>query len=54
MSDLGFQNFSLEEKTLRDVFDNGILHNFVYDDLINNKGFKSCKNFCSKPKNKII
>lgn len=54
MSDLGFSNFSLEGKTLREVFDSGILHKFVYEDLINNRGFKSCKDFCSKSKYKLI
>lgn len=47
MSKMGFDSFSLKDKTLREVVDNGILDKFVYDDLINGTQFKLCKLFCN-------
>mgnify|MGYP006268919995 CR=1 FL=1 len=48
MVELGFENFSLKNKTLKEVFNSDILKKFVYNDLENNTQFKMCKNICGK------
>jgi len=48
MYSIGFERFSLENKTLSNVIDSGVLDEFVYDDLINNKQFGLCKIHCGK------
>lgn len=48
MYDLGFESFSLKEKTLKEVFDTGVLDRFVYDDLEKNDPLKICKQICGK------
>lgn len=48
MFNIGIEKFSLETKTLKEVFNSGILDEFVYDDLINNKQFGLCKIHCGK------
>lgn len=50
MAEIGFNKFNLKNKTLREVFNSGILHDFVYNDLINKKEFKMCNNFCNNCK----
>lgn len=48
MYNIGFENFSLKEKTLKEVFDTGVLDRFVYDDLEKNNPLKICKQICGK------
>ena len=48
MLDIGFDEFSLKDKTLREVFNNKTLHKFVYDGLINGTQFSICKTMCGK------
>jgi hypothetical protein len=44
--DIGFENFSLENKTIKQVFESGVLHKFVYDELEKNISFGLCKINC--------
>jgi hypothetical protein len=46
--DIGVERFSLEGKTLRTVFDSGVIHKFVYNDLMQKKSFEICKTICGK------
>ena len=48
MYNIGFENFSLKEKTLKEVFNTGVLDKFVYDDLMKNDPLKICKQICGK------
>ena len=48
MIDIGFDKFSVKDKTLREVFDSGVLHNFVYDDLRSDNASLFCKEMCGK------
>jgi len=48
MLEIGFENFDLTNKTLRETFDSGILDKFVYNDLSNKTQFKLCKLVCNK------
>jgi sulfatase maturation enzyme AslB (radical SAM superfamily) len=48
MYEIGFDNFSLEKRTLREIMDSGVLDEFVYKDLENNKQFGLCKIHCGK------
>jgi hypothetical protein len=48
MLEIGFENFDLTNKTLRETFDSGILDKFVYTDLLNGTQFKLCKLVCNK------
>jgi hypothetical protein len=48
MLEIGFENFDLTNKTLREVFDSGILDKFVYTDLLNGTQFKLCKLVCNR------
>jgi hypothetical protein len=48
MLEIGFENFDLTNKTLRETFDSGILDKFVYNDLLNKTQFKLCKLICNK------
>ena len=50
MTSLGLDNFSLKNKTLKEVFNSGILDRFVYNDLINGEQFNFCKITCGKCK----
>jgi hypothetical protein len=46
--DLGLDNFSLKEKTILEVFETGILHKFVYDNLRSNTPLAFCEKTCSR------
>ena len=48
MVEIGFEKFNFKNKTLREVFDSGVLHSFVYNDLMNNTELKMCNIFCNK------
>ena len=48
MVEIGFEKFNLKNKTLREVFDSGVLHSFVYNDLMNNTELEMCNIFCNK------
>ena len=48
MYEIGFDKFSLEKRTLREIIDSGTLDEFVYSDLENNKQFGLCKINCGK------
>ena len=48
ISKIGVDNFSLKNKTLREVMDSGVLDEFVYNDLENNKPFLLCKQHCGR------
>lgn len=48
MLKIGFEKFSLKNKTLKEVFNNGVLHKFVYTDLESNNPLKMCKILCGK------
>jgi hypothetical protein len=48
MKTIGFNEFSLKDKTLKEVINSGVLRKFVYDDLENNKSFGLCKMHCGK------
>ena len=48
MLGLGFENFSLKGKTLKQVINTGILRKFVYDDLEDNKALGMCRVACGK------
>jgi hypothetical protein len=45
---IGVENFSLKNKTLREVMDSGVLNKFVYNDLQNNNPFLLCKQHCGR------
>jgi hypothetical protein len=46
MKKIGFDNFSLKNKTLKEVINSGVLRQFVYDDLENGTPFNYCKKIC--------
>jgi len=46
--DLGLDNFSLKKKTILEVFQTGILHKFVYDNLRSNSPLAFCEKTCSR------
>lgn len=48
MLEIGFDNFSLKNTTLRELFNTGLMYNFVYDDLLNNKPMNVCKLICNR------
>lgn len=48
MNSIGFEKFSLDNHTLREIIDSGVLHELVYDDLINDKPFGLCKMHCGR------
>jgi sulfatase maturation enzyme AslB (radical SAM superfamily) len=48
IADIGVENFSLKNKTMREVMDSGVLNKFVYDDLQNNTPFLLCKQHCGR------
>ena len=48
MVEIGVENFSLKNRTLREVMDSGVLNKFVYNDLENNKPFLLCKQHCGR------
>ena len=48
MLEIGFDKFSLKNSTLKNVFNSGVLHDFVYDDLVNKTPLKMCKTICGK------
>jgi hypothetical protein len=50
MLEIGFDKFSLNNSTLKNVFNSGVLHEFVYDDLVNKTPLKMCKTICGKCK----
>jgi hypothetical protein len=48
MVKIGFDRFNLKNTTLRKLFNTGILHDFVYDDLVNGTQMNVCKLICNK------
>ena len=48
MLEIGFNKFSLKNSTLKNVFNSGVLHDFVYNDLVNETPLKMCKTICGK------
>jgi len=48
MLEIGFEKFSLKNTTLKNLFNSGVLHEFVYTDLINKTPLKMCKINCGK------
>jgi hypothetical protein len=48
MLEIGFDNFSLKNTTLRELFNTGLVHKFVYDDLLNGNPMNVCKLICNK------
>jgi sulfatase maturation enzyme AslB (radical SAM superfamily) len=50
MLEIGFEKFSLKNTTLKNVFNSGVLHEFVYNNLINKNPLKMCKSICGKCK----
>jgi sulfatase maturation enzyme AslB (radical SAM superfamily) len=50
MLEIGFDKFSLKNSTLKNVFNSGVLHQFIYNDLINETPLKMCKTICGKCK----
>jgi len=48
MLEIGFEKFSLKNSTLKNVFNSGVLHDFVYNDLVNETPLKMCKTICGK------
>jgi hypothetical protein len=46
MHDIGFESFSLKDRTIKEIFESGVLHRFVYDDMENDKIFGLCKINC--------
>jgi len=54
MQEVGFDKFSLKNSTLKNVFNSGVLHEFVYNDLVNETPLKMCKTICGKCEPHII
>jgi sulfatase maturation enzyme AslB (radical SAM superfamily) len=54
MLEIGFEKFSLKNTTLKNVFNSGVLHEFVYNDLVNETPLKICKTICGKCEPDII
>jgi len=48
MLEIGFEKFSLKNTTLKNVFNSGVLHDFVYNDLVNETPLKLCQTICGK------
>ena len=48
MIGIGFEKFSLKDTTLRELFNTGLLHSFVYDDLVSGNQMNVCKLICNK------
>lgn len=48
MVKIGFDKFNLKNTTLRKLFNTGIVHDFVYDDLVNGTPMNVCKLICNK------
>jgi hypothetical protein len=48
MLEIGFEKFSLKNTTLKNVFNSGVLHEFVYNGLVNETPLKMCKTLCGK------
>jgi len=48
MLEIGFDKFSLKNSTLKNVFNSGVLQEFVYNDLVNKTPLKMCKTICGK------
>jgi len=46
--DIGLENFSLKDKTVLQVFYSGVLQDFVYNGIYNNKPLSFCKLVCGK------
>lgn len=46
--DIGIDEFSLKERTINEVLESGVLHEFVYNDFENNTQFVFCKTVCGK------
>ena len=48
MESIGFEKFSLNNYTLREIVDSGVLHELVYNDLVEDKPFGLCKMHCGR------
>jgi len=48
MKTIGFEKFSLNNYTLREIIDSGVLHDLVYRDLMDDKPFGLCKLHCGR------
>ena len=48
MLEIGFKKFSLKNTTLKNVFNSGVLHEFVYNGLVNETPLKMCQTICGK------
>lgn len=48
IQEIGFEKFDLSNKTLREVFDSGVLHEFAYNKIYENNPFYYCKQMCGK------
>lgn len=48
MESIGFDRFSLNHYTLREIVDSGVLHELVYNDLMGDKPFGLCKMHCGR------
>lgn len=46
--EIGIDKFSLADRTLKDVFDSGVIHQFVYKDILKQNSFNLCKTVCGK------
>ena len=54
MLEIGFEKFSLKNTTLKNIFNSGVLHEFVYNDLVNETPLKICKTICGKCEPNVI
>lgn len=50
MERVGFDRFSVRDKTLRQVIDSGVMHEFVYTDIESGQAMDFCKKSCEKCK----
>lgn len=45
---IGLEKFSLKNKTILEVFYSGVLHDFVYNNIMNKNPLSFCKSICGK------
>ena len=45
---IGLEEFSLKNKTIKDIFKNEVLQKFVYNNMEKNESFVFCKISCGK------
>ena len=48
IDEIGRENFSLKNKSLRELMNSGVIHKFIYDDLEKDKSLGFCKTTCGK------